>query len=107
MKKGKKETCNTPDIVNTKPFLLVGMTANAASATSAARVFSEPNCFGVRADLKARPGVGSVSGVGRTVVDRSVCNHVLTLVIVLEERRYSARRKDRRKGKRKRRIRVE
>jgi hypothetical protein len=30
--------------------------------------------------------VGSVSGVGRVIVDRAVCDHALALVGVLEER---------------------
>jgi hypothetical protein len=59
------------------PFSPVGMTANTASATSAARMSAEPNCLGARADLRARARVGSVSGVGRVVVDRAVCDHVL------------------------------
>jgi hypothetical protein len=53
------------------------MTANTASATSLARMSSEPNCLGARADLRARVRVGSVSGVGRVVVDRAVRDHVL------------------------------
>jgi len=62
------------------------MTANAASATSAARVCSEPNCSDARAGLRAWVRVGSVSGVGRVIVDRAVCDHALALVGVLEER---------------------
>ena len=56
------------------------MTANAASATSAARMFSEPNCLAARAGFRALVRAGSVSGVGRVVVDRAVCDHVLALV---------------------------
>ena len=53
------------------------MTANTASATSAARMFSEPNCLVARAGFRALVRAGSVSGVGRVVVDRAVCDHVL------------------------------
>ena len=53
------------------------MTANAASATSAARMSSEPNCLVARADLRARVRGGSVSRGGRVVVDRAVCDHAL------------------------------
>ena len=48
------------------------MTANVASATSAARVFSEPNCLTARAGFRALVRAGGVSGVGRVVVDRAV-----------------------------------
>ena len=41
---------------------------------------SEPNCLVARGDLRARVRVGSVSGVGRVVVDRAVCDHALALV---------------------------
>jgi hypothetical protein len=51
------------------------MTDNAASATSAARMFSEPNCLVARVGLRASVRVGSVSGVGRVVIDRAVCEH--------------------------------
>jgi hypothetical protein len=54
-----------------------------------------------------RARVGSISRLGRVIVDRAVCDHVLASVIVLEERRYSGRRKGGRKSRRGRRIRVE
>ena len=76
------------------------MTANAASATSAARMFSEPNCLAARTGLRTLVRVGSVSGVGRVVVDRAVCDHVLALVVVLDEMRKGARRNGNRKSKR-------
>ena len=60
---------------------------------------AEPNCLGVRADLRVRARVGSVSGVGRVVVDRAVCDHVLALVVVLDEMRKGARRNGKRKSK--------
>ena len=69
------------------------MTANAASATSAARMCSEPNCLVARAGLRAWVRVGSVSGVGRVIVDRAVCDYALALVGVLEERGSKTRRK--------------
>jgi hypothetical protein len=56
------------------------MTANTASAMSAARMFSEPNCLVARAGFRALVRAGSVSGVGRVVVVRAVCDHVLASV---------------------------
>jgi hypothetical protein len=42
---------------------------------NAARIFSEPNCLAARAGLRAWVRVGSVSGVGRVVVDKAICDH--------------------------------
>ena len=70
------------------------MTANAASATSAARMCSEPNCLDARTGLRASVRVRSVIGVGRDIVDRAVCDHALALVGVLKERGNGTEQQD-------------
>jgi len=76
-KNGKKKPATHRTLSTLNPFSPAGMTTNAASATSAARMSSEPYCLGARAGLRARARVENVSGVGRIVVDRAICDHVL------------------------------
>jgi hypothetical protein len=54
---------------------------------------SEPNCLDARAGLRVLVRVGSVSGVGRVIVDRAVRDHALALVGFLEERENETGRK--------------
>jgi hypothetical protein len=49
-------------------------------------MFSEPNCLAASAGFRALVRAGSVSGVGRVVVDRAVCDHVLALERMNEAR---------------------
>jgi hypothetical protein len=81
-KKEKKKRRNATHLTSStqNSFSRVGMTANTASATSAARMFSKPNCLVARTGFRASVRAGSVSGVGRVVVVRSVCDHVLASV---------------------------
>ena len=57
------------------------MTANAASATSAERMFSEPKCLAAKKGLRAQVRAGIVSGVGRVIVDRAVYDDELASVV--------------------------